>query len=862
VWCKLIAGSGVFDRTWYLAQAPELARSRRDPILDYLRHGTRAGRSPNPLFEGDWYLAEYADVQASDANPLIHYLLHGAAEGRDPGPFFDTKWYMAQHPELAARLHAIERKAFAGALDPGRAGEAAEDASAGLESARSAASPATTNPLAHYLHDGWHRGALPFDPARLLAGMKVAVVVHLFYGDLWDEIASFLRNIPIGFDLFVSVPRENAGALAALVRRDHPQAQIIEVPNAGRDVAAFLAVLPRVLAGNYSVLCKLHSKKGRDYPAAWRDLLLRGLLANRLLVSRILHAFLCDPELVLVGAREVYLSGATQMTQNREKLEQVLRLVHPNLAIRARWGFFAGTMFWARPDFFARFAQCSDRIFSFEHDNTRNDGQLAHALERAFGALATLEGKRIGLTELAGSYPLDGMLRIVRAPGRPWEGSFVRVLKSHALRLAGELPFGPALAPYAGDAAGPPATGLQKRAQGRIGRFSIPAPLARWVARGDQRLPNPPRHSRAIIPRLRDLLINRVQARLIATSPLFDRGWYLERYPDVRDAGVDPALHYVAHGAQGYRDPGPNFDTAWYLAYYADVAAWGMNPLVHYLRYGMKEGRHTNPSQVVVGEVTDAALSCRRPPRAAGEVALFVTHSPDGRLKPHVRHYLRALRREGISPVLIVAADREFHEPDSGLTGLLDGLYVRQNVGYDFAAWAHVLRENPALLRVDILYLINDSMVGPLNQERFARLLERVRSSNSDVVGLTDSYERGWHIQSYFLALKCAALKSPALSSFIAGVKNLSEKRAVVNAYETRLAPSLQAAGLCCEALFPASRAHNPSLAEWRALIGSGLPFVKVVALRNSARGSGDGEWQTALRAEGFDVRLVEQALA
>jgi lipopolysaccharide biosynthesis protein len=146
----------------------------------------------------------------------------------------------------------------------------------------------------------------------------------------------WLRNIPIDFDLFVSVPRENAGALRTLVLRDHPQAQVLEVPNAGRDVGAFFRVLPRVLAGNYSVLCKLHSKKGSEYPEAWRDLLLRGLLANKMLVIRILHAFARDPELALAGAREVYLSGTTQMTQNRDKVEEITRFLYPGRSIPAR----------------------------------------------------------------------------------------------------------------------------------------------------------------------------------------------------------------------------------------------------------------------------------------------------------------------------------------------------------------------------------------------------------------------------------------------------------------------------------------------------------------------------------------------
>lgn len=69
---------------------------------------------------------------------------------------------------------------------------------------------------------------------------------------------------------------------------------------------------------------------------------------------------------------------------------------------------------------------------------------------------------------------------------------------------------------------------------------------------------------------------------LISKSDLFDAIWYLEKYPDVRQAGFDPVLHYVRHGAKEGRQPGPWFDTGRYLS-----ALEGMvipdNPLLHYL---------------------------------------------------------------------------------------------------------------------------------------------------------------------------------------------------------------------------------------------------------------------------------------
>ena len=58
---------------------------------------------------------------------------------------------------------------------------------------------------------------------------------------------------------------------------------------------------------------------------------------------------------------------------------------------------------------------------------------------------------------------------------------------------------------------------------------------------------------------------------LLVKSDLFDAKWYRMQYPDITTAGVDPAAHYLASGANEGRDPGPHFSTAWYLAEHKDI---------------------------------------------------------------------------------------------------------------------------------------------------------------------------------------------------------------------------------------------------------------------------------------------------
>ncbi|SDI96828.1 hypothetical protein SAMN04487867_11926 [Vreelandella titanicae] len=79
--------------------------------------------------------------------------------------------------------------------------------------------------------------------------------------------------------------------------------------------------------------------------------------------------------------------------------------------------------------------------------------------------------------------------------------------------------------------------------------------------------------------------------QLIEASTFFDAKWYVERYPDVKAANMNPAAHYCKYGWQMLRDPSNQFSTIGYLAKHQDVKKKGLNPLFHYLRYGKKEGR-------------------------------------------------------------------------------------------------------------------------------------------------------------------------------------------------------------------------------------------------------------------------------
>ncbi len=101
----------LFDTHFYLERNPELRGSQENPLVHYMRHGTR---DPNRYFDVAYYLEHNPGVPKAAVAAVEHYLQKGASEGRNPHPAFDTAWYLSQNPEVArsgenALLHFLRR---------------------------------------------------------------------------------------------------------------------------------------------------------------------------------------------------------------------------------------------------------------------------------------------------------------------------------------------------------------------------------------------------------------------------------------------------------------------------------------------------------------------------------------------------------------------------------------------------------------------------------------------------------------------------------------------------------------------------------------------------------------------------------
>lgn len=328
----VLNASPLFDRQFYLESNPQMhPLYKRNPERHYIQRGEALGLLPNPDFSPLAYKHHNPDLGPMSDSPLWHYIQTGKAENRQIRD---------------APLDHLPK----GVVLP----------------------PVTA-------------------PARPAV---YAVVLHLFYPQMWDDIAARLNAQSFAFDLFVTLPEGSTHK--DTITAAFPNARVTILPNHGRDMFPFLHLINSGALDSYQAICKLHTKKSphRSDGDIWRTALLDGVLGDGDLTQQRLDRFMTDNNAGLWVAAGQHLSGIRWWGSNRARTLDLLGRL--NIATDGSdLSFPAGSIYWIKPPVLKALKAMSIHYGDFELELAQVDGTTAHALEHGLGYLVAHLNQRI-----------------------------------------------------------------------------------------------------------------------------------------------------------------------------------------------------------------------------------------------------------------------------------------------------------------------------------------------------------------------------------------------------------------------------------------------------------------------------------
>ena len=230
----------------------------------------------------------------------------------------------------------------------------------------------------------------------------VAIILHLYYQDLWEELKE--KIIPLLNEtthLFITVNKESE------YTNDMMQysKKIFILENRGMDFGPFVYVWNEIKNDGYDYILKLHGKKSEEYKTgeqlhsvmhdmdfgkAWRTNLVNALIDTNDKFYEILNFMRDNANVYMAGSKYYFYDTHREGINNicRKNCEKNINKLLEHVSSKEHGCFFAGSMFLVKSDYLKKFFKDCDLIKLYEEfeDYYSNDSDLlAHAMERVIG---------------------------------------------------------------------------------------------------------------------------------------------------------------------------------------------------------------------------------------------------------------------------------------------------------------------------------------------------------------------------------------------------------------------------------------------------------------------------------------------
>jgi len=264
---------------------------------------------------------------------------------------------------------------------------------------------------------------------------------------------------------------------------------------------------------------------------------------------------------------------------------------------------------------------------------------------------------------------------------------------------------------------------------------------------------------------------------------------------------------------------------------------------------------------------------------AGSSVAIFVHWSKSDLISNHDKEFVNSLALEFDQVIVMCNLNKKkrFKKNNQEDFNKNVQLISRENTGYDFGAYQDGLTivrpyanlVNDILLLNNSVYRLHDSLTPIMNQ---------VRNSGFDVTSITNSREKGLHLQSYFLHLKKPVLDKKEFWIWFEDLEVSNSRFVTIDKLEIPFAQIIESYGLSSGALWDfddlsdfyfsssaswllldfrkewgwfigsreilSGKTVNPTHYMWPHLLELGCPFLKKDLFRNRDLYLGIDNWE------------------
>ncbi|MBY8937812.1 rhamnan synthesis F family protein [Pseudomonas fluorescens] len=222
---------------------------------------------------------------------------------------------------------------------------------------------------------------------------KVAVIAHVYYVDMLDEIMDLVKNVSLNCSLFITTDSEvkKAQIINALADFNYCDFSVLVCDsNFGRDTSAlFITCRDVVLRGGFDYICRLHSKKSPQDAWAKASMFKRHLFENLLssseYVTNVLEMFEKEPWVGVAMPPAVHIGYPTLghgWFLNRERAVDIASKLGLSVPLDTETPIATyGSMYWFRPDALKKLFEHEWKWSDFDEPRY-GDGDLPHVLER------------------------------------------------------------------------------------------------------------------------------------------------------------------------------------------------------------------------------------------------------------------------------------------------------------------------------------------------------------------------------------------------------------------------------------------------------------------------------------------------